>query len=249
MASFDIAKVKILKVEGDYQDLPNDYGNYNVYDKNGNFLGRGKGLRAGTNFGISAYWWSDNRKKEISVAEMKALTKTKAIELYRIYFWNKIRGNEIDDQLLSEICFDAVVNHGLGGGTKHIQKALNKIGANLQVDGGFGNLTLTALKNANPVDAYNAIREQRLWWYNNVGNPDFRNGWNNRMLIFPIRSRSGGTPQPLPPNTPNPQPPPVDDNIYSGGNLPGPVVTASKPKSNSNGVMIIGTLVLIMILK
>lgn len=255
MASFDLAAPKILKVEGGYQNMSADRGNYNVYDRNGKRVTRG--LQAGTNWGISAMWLSGNLKREVSVAEMRSLTKSQALNYYKRFFWNHVRADQINDQLLADLVFDTVVNHGTGGGTKHIQIALNTLGKNLSVDGGFGNLTFAALTSSNPVDAFNAIRNRRLWWYNNLGQVEFRKGWNNRMKMFPVRSNGTQptpTPRPLPTGQPTPPPyiPPTtnpNDGTYSGGNLPTSVVTASAPKSSGNGgTLLIGGLILYYLL-
>lgn len=168
---------------------------------------------------------------------MQSITATKATELYKVHFWDKVRGDQINDQLLAELVFDTVVHHGTRG-TTLIQKALNKTGANLTVDGGFGNNTFNALNSANGVTAYNAIRAERIAYYNASTNSTFRQGWLNRMKAFP--ERTGNTPTPPVPGT---NPPDVP---YDGGLLPETTVTASRiVKDNGIGTLIgIGILAL-----
>ena len=74
MASFNLFIPILQKIEGGYQNLAGDDGNYNSL-----------GIRVGTNFGISARFYEDIIGRPPTVADMKAITKDKAKVLYKKY--------------------------------------------------------------------------------------------------------------------------------------------------------------------
>ncbi|OBQ52879.1 hypothetical protein JJL45_09140 [Tamlana sp. s12] len=176
MASYNPAIQLILKHEGGYQNHPNDKGNYNS-----------KGALVGTNYGISApvlERWKGYPPTEIDV---KNLSLTESKEIYNLYFWKPIWGDEIIDQDVAEIIFDHSVNAGTGNGAKLVQKTLNKLGHSLVVDGAIGIKTLTALNNTDPLFFFQAYKEGRVAYYKSISkgtNSVFLNGWINRVSAF-----------------------------------------------------------------
>ena len=164
MARFAPAVEKILNAEGGYQNDVEDLGNYNAYDASGNFVAynqrKGQTLRAGTNRGISAGLYSSLRKREVSPEEMQAISRNKAIEIYRQVYWNKMKGDQITNQRLAELILDSYVNHG-STGIKLLQKVLNRMGKTLEVDGRLGNRTLSALHQVELESLYNGYIEAR----------------------------------------------------------------------------------------
>lgn len=110
-------------------------------------------------------------------------------KIYEVNYYRASRSNIIPHPL-SFAHFDASVNHGKGNGFKFLQRTLNKIGYKLDVDGGFGPKTLSALQEAlykddimNMTSIYCYIR---FTFYNAIvkNNPSqqkFYNGWINRL--------------------------------------------------------------------
>ena len=187
MADFQKAIQKVLKVEGGYQKLEGDLGNYSAYDNSGNYVARdqrkGRTNLAGTNYGISASMYSSLKKRAVTEQEIRELTLSEAINIYRIAFWNRIQGDKIRDQQLAEIIFDGKVNHG-STGIVLLQRLINSMGANIEVDGAFGPITLSAVNRLNPERLYNGYIEVRKAFYNQLadnGFSQFLKGWLNRL--------------------------------------------------------------------
>ena len=185
MADFYAAVEKILDVEGGYQNHESDRGNYNAYDSGGNYVPYkerpGRTLRVGTNRGISAALYSRLMGREVSADEIKAITRQEAVAIYKKYFWDTIRGDEIKNQRLAELIFDAKVNQTAG---------MNLMDNSLAVDGVVGPLTLRAINKANVARLYNAFLKARAKLYRRIAEVDptqkeFLNGWLNRLKKFP----------------------------------------------------------------
>jgi len=193
MADFSKAVDKVLDVEGGYQNMPEDIGNYNAYTAAGEKVSRsrrkGMTLRAGTNYGISAEFLSGRLGREVSVAEMKNLTLNQAVQLYKESFWDTILGDAIRNQHLAEMIFDGRVNHGRTG-VVLLQRAINGLGGNLVVDGIFGPKTLEAVNTFPAEQVYECLRAHRAQLYHELakrpGQHIFLNGWLNRLKKFPV---------------------------------------------------------------
>ena len=132
MANFEQAVVKVLRLEGGYQNDPNDMGNYNAYSADGTFYRTYSGrksntARVGTNRGISAGLYSQLVGRAVTVEEMKAITEAKARDIYKRFFWDKMNGTAIRSQHLAEVIFDGYVNHGPFGNVL-LQRLLQGMG-------------------------------------------------------------------------------------------------------------------------
>lgn len=116
------------------------------------------------------------------------LTKTKAKSIYKADYWLAARCP--DFPLLARLCvFDSAVNHGLLGGSKIVQKSLNKLGNSLAVDGVIGPRTLAAASKANAVDLVVMILEERLSLYRSLDSyPRFGKGWERRILRIGVET-------------------------------------------------------------
>ncbi|MEM6377821.1 MAG: glycosyl hydrolase 108 family protein [Bacteroidota bacterium] len=188
MADFNQAAQKVLRLEGGYQNNPADAGNYNAYDSQGRkskWRQHFNNLRAGTNHGISAWTYSSVLGREVSAAEMKALPRQTALDIYDRLYWDKIKGDQINNQAIAELTFDSIVNQG-GNGVKMVQSTLNFLGNDLAVDGVVGPITLRALNQA-PVGGFlGKLLEIRAEAYKRLAsrlpeNKVFLRGWLNRL--------------------------------------------------------------------
>lgn len=174
----------ILKMEGGYQNRPDDSGNYAC------------GQLIGTNMGVSAValrdWW--NRCP--TQAEMQNLTQQDAFNFYAWYF-DRYNCFRIESQQLAEL----IMNNTMGspaGAARSEQRALNNLGYNVQVDGARGAQTIAALNRAwreSPTAIYNEVRNEWVKYLYSIDKPQFITGWLNRLNRFfpPMGSSSSNS--------------------------------------------------------
>jgi lysozyme family protein len=90
-------------------------------------------------------------------------------------------------EAIQQAAFGCVVNQGLEGFTKIMQKALNRTGASLTVDGVLGQATIAAVNKAPLLWLEDAFSLWRLWAYLDDADADpatqdqFLRGWDNRV--------------------------------------------------------------------
>ncbi|MDP2687522.1 MAG: glycosyl hydrolase 108 family protein [Aequorivita sp.] len=172
MANFNSYIPLLLQVEGGYQANPDDKGNFNSL-----------GQLVGTFRGISARFYEGIIKRPPSIADIKAITKTEAENLYRVYFWNKCQADKINNQAIANTIVDHHVN--AGGGVKLAQQVLNdRFGYSMFEDNGMGPITLNAINQVNPAQFVSIYNEARASYYRSIGNATFLNGWLNRLQKF-----------------------------------------------------------------
>ena len=160
----------ILKIEGGYQAFPDDNGNYCA------------GALVGTKYGVSAVAFGTWAGRCPTVDEMKALTTDTAYQFYAWYF-DRYNLYPIEDQKF----FELLANNTMGSpaaAARAEQKALNRLGYSVQVDGVRGNATIAALNaawRANPSRIYNAVRDEWVKYLYSINKPQFLPGWLKRL--------------------------------------------------------------------
>lgn len=126
MANFEQAVKALLVYEGGYVDNPNDSG-------------------GATRWGISSRWLKRAGLDRL-YGNVKDLTQEKAVELYKVYFWEPYPFQdwpEHGQQQIAEKVFDATVNMGPAQAMKCFQRALRSCGqAFVNDDGVYGPITL-----------------------------------------------------------------------------------------------------------
>lgn len=166
----------ILAIEGGYQNHPGDSGNYC------------NSQLVGTKYGMSAVavstWWGRCPSEQ----EMRNLSQGDAQAFYAWYF-DLYNLYQIQDQKL----FELVANNTMGSPTnaaKVTQRALNKFGYQVAVDGAYGTQTIGALNDAwkkHGVNLYNTIRQDWVQYLKDLNRPEFIEGWLFRMnRYFPV---------------------------------------------------------------
>lgn len=175
MANFNTYLPLLQQVEGGFQKNPKDRGNYNSLDQ-----------LIGTNFGISTGFYEGVIGRPPTLADMLAITKTRAAELYRVYFWNAQRASEIISQAIANTIIDHQVN--AGNGVLVAQKLLNaRFGFSISVDNRMGNESLAAVNNVDVGKFVTLFNEQRAEHYSTRGNSDeFADGWLRRLTKFAV---------------------------------------------------------------
>ena len=133
-----------------------------------------------TKFGVTL----DTLKQQnpnATAKDVRELTRDKAVSIYKDIFWDKAQVDKAPIGL-QDLIFDGNINHGVPGMTKVIQRALNDLGAGLQIDGNMGNKTLNKLDEYPVEKVRAAILARRKSLYNQ--HPDvkkFGAGWMDRL--------------------------------------------------------------------
>lgn len=173
MASFDAYIPLLIAAEGGYQNLVSDSGNYNS-----------RGELVGTNHGISAPVYENWIARVPTEADMRAMSKTVALEIMKSWYWNKLSASFIENQSIANIIVDHGVNAGTGAIGTMVQKILNNsFGYNLIIDGSIGNKTIEAINSVNAQILHEAIKTARHNFYLKIGG-EFLSVWLNRLSTF-----------------------------------------------------------------
>jgi len=172
---------KILRIEGGYQAMPDDNGNWAC------------GQLVGTKYGVSAVAFQTWVGRCPDAEEMKALTTDTAYQFYAWYF-DRYNLYPVENQSF----FELLANNTMGSPTNAArveQRALNKLGYTVAVDGVRGPATVAALNaawRANPTAIYNTVREDWIQYLKSLNKPQFLPGWLKRMEDFPPMGAAAG---------------------------------------------------------
>ena len=167
--AFDV----VMKHEGGLVNSPNDPGGI-------------------TNFGISlrfllASGIDINHDFDINSSDIIDLTKDQAKEIYKKYWWDKYRYNEIIYLDVAIKIFDLAINMGAIQAHKLVQRAINSLDNQRQtsVNGILGQKTLAAINAISPMHLLAAIKKEASKFYTLIAerNPNLKiylNGWLRR---------------------------------------------------------------------
>lgn len=174
MASFYIYLPLLQQVEGRFQKIPSDRGNYNSL-----------GQLVGTNYGISARFYEGVINHPPRESDMRAITKGQAERMFKEYFWDLQNASLITNQAMANTIIDHQVN--AGDGAKLAQQVLNDhFGYRMSEDNRIGAITLKALNTVDPAHFVYLYNEARATHYRNIGNADFEAGWLRRLKKFSV---------------------------------------------------------------
>ena len=123
---------------------------------------------------------------------VRTLKKSDAEKIYKANYWDKMYCDEYPIPI-DHIVFDSVVNHGITGGSRIVQRAVNSMGISgltLVVDGKFGKLSREAIDRIDALDYTEdfakVILIKRKEYYDQIiankpSQAKFRRGWYNRL--------------------------------------------------------------------
>jgi lysozyme family protein len=164
-------------VEGGFQKIVSDSGNYNSLNQ-----------LVGTNHGISAPVYEQWINQIPTEAMMRAMSKSVALQIFKAWYWDGINASDIKNQSVAEIIVDHAVNAGQGRAGKIVQRVLNDVfNYNLAVDGAIGPVTIAGINSVNQSQLHKAIKQGRKDHYNSIGGQvsiDFLDGWLIRLTKF-----------------------------------------------------------------
>lgn len=162
MADFILAHKKVNKSEGGYSNNPNDRGNY----VDGNLVG--------TNYGISAPVLKEHLGRTPTKDDMINLSPKVVLLIYKKNYWNKIQGDNIDNQSVAYLIYDSAVNQGLSYTKSAIKEALFEQGEE------YEGINANQINKLNQKDFFLSIFRNRLDRYS-MGAKEFKKGWINRL--------------------------------------------------------------------
>lgn len=144
MADFKPIYDTTLVHEGGFQKFPNDSANYV------------NGVLIGTNHGISAIAYYNHYKKVPTEADMKALTKQQAYEIFKKNYWNKVNGDKIKNQSVAQLMFQFIIGSGASQ-LSDLKDIANSVGANPPLKSAD-----TAFTDAE-ADIINSLDQKKYW--------------------------------------------------------------------------------------
>lgn len=177
MASYQIAQAIVKVNEGGYSADPDDKGNYNsVADFNA------RRNVVGTNWGISAPLLSQHLGRPATKADMMALTYSTAVNIYKTVIWDKIRGDDINNQSLANLIYDSSVHPGISKAFEFVAIATGYDSSRTRLP--YPDLLIKSINEGDQQKIFNSIKQQRIDHYNKSKTSKYYNGWMNRVNRF-----------------------------------------------------------------
>jgi uncharacterized protein (TIGR02594 family) len=217
VSNFERVHPIIAQWEGGYSNHPQDSG-------------------GPTNWGITQARLSKHRGRQVSAEEVRALTYAEALTIFRKYYWDPLRCDEMPVPL-ALMTYNTGVNSGPARGGRFLQQALNAQGFDLDEDGEVGPLTIAAARTctdvARAVQDYSAIYEA---FYRSLAKFSvFGRGWINRLNDVTAQALAWSDDEPVKPGQPDtPMPGEAGPPTAPGYGLPdadaiGKVLAAAVP--------------------
>lgn len=159
MAKADVLKPFIISWEGGFVNDP--------YDRGG-----------ATNKGVTIGTFRSVYGKNKTVDDLKAITDEQWLHIFKVYFWDKWRADDIINQSVANILVDWV----WASGPATIKKVQRILG--VAIDGVVGPKTLAALNARNPQTLFCEIKLLRQNYINSIAvgtQSRYKNGWTRRL--------------------------------------------------------------------
>jgi lysozyme family protein len=136
-----------------------------------------------TNLGVTQATWENWVGGESDEAEMRGLTPEKVKPLYKEWYWDAVRGDELP-MGLDYLMFDFAVNAGAGKAIKTLQTAVG-----VTPDGGFGPITMAAVQTVDPVELVERFSQAKEDFYRSLTTfATFGKGWLNRVADVKVKA-------------------------------------------------------------
>ena len=164
MADFKKYAPKLLQLEGGFVNHPEDKGGI-------------------TNCGITLETFRSFLGQDKTVKDLQSMSYGMWKDIIKAGYWDKVKGDEIENQSLAELIADWCVNSGLTA----IRKVQDVLGC--KPDGIVGPITLSLINSSDAEKLHEWIWNARHQFYINIvkRNPRqkvFMNGWMNRLNRF-----------------------------------------------------------------
>ena len=132
-----------------------------------------------TKYGITIQTLARYRNKITSITDVKNLTLDDAKKIYKEWYWNPNRLDEVTSGTIATCIFDVGVNMGVGTAAKFAQEIVN-----VEMDGKIGPISIKAINAYNELAFVCCMRIEMLAKYRSIVQLDssqsvFMNGWTN----------------------------------------------------------------------
>jgi lysozyme family protein len=156
-SNYAVCLPKVLVHEGEWADHPEDPGGATM-----------KGITIGT--------FRDYKGRNVTKAELRAISDDEVSDIYKRGYWDKVAGDSLPSGL-DYVAFDPAVNSGPSRGAKWLQKALG-----VAADGNIGNATLAAARGADAVSVVKRACATRMGFLKGLRTwGTFGKGWSRRV--------------------------------------------------------------------
>jgi lysozyme family protein len=161
-SNFDLWLSEVLKHEGGFVNHPKDPGG-----------ATNKGITIGTLKRLKIDVDGDG---DSDLADLKKLRHTDVARVYRLFYWDAVRGDLLPSGL--DLCVaDFAVNSGVSRAVQHLQRALG-----VTADGDLGPKTMAAIERADIAQVINRVCDSRLKFMKGLKIwHHFKNGWTRRV--------------------------------------------------------------------
>lgn len=147
-----------------------------ILKNEGGFVNNPKDPGGVTNLGCTKATWEAYVGHEVSIDDMKALTPSDVMPLYKTKYWDKINGDALPYGVDYAV-FDFGINSGVNRAAKILQSVVG-----VAADGSIGPSTLAALETSNIRDVATRICEERLAFLQSLPTwGTFGKGWGRRV--------------------------------------------------------------------
>jgi lysozyme family protein len=124
-------------------------------------------------------YYGDDKTSE----DLKNISYKEWCHIMKDGYWDKVKGDRIENQSLAELIADWCVNSGLAA----IRKVQEIVGC--KPDGVVGTITLSLINSSDPKELFERIWNARHQHYINIvkrspSQKVFMNGWMNRLNSF-----------------------------------------------------------------
>lgn len=189
--NFERCHAITAKWEGGWSDHPADNGGATMY---------------GITIGTLRAW----RGKPVTKDDVRKLTKAEALKIYRAWYWQPVRGDDLPAGL-DLVVYDLAVNSGPSRGAKFLQSAIG-----VPADGHVGPETVNAAKGVNVAATINRICDARLSWLRGLDDwKHFGKGWTNRVQDVRAKALGFVEKQDEPASVVAKKPEPVDNPLQT----------------------------------
>jgi len=174
MANFTPIFEKTEGWEGGYQAYASDKANYTS-----------SGKLVGTNRGISAIAYENYLGYGPTVADMKAITRAIAKDVYRKKFWAGMRGNELKNQDIADIIFALRIGNPAKS-NEIVEESLLQMGKDVSVKWTYSDEVVKAINRSNPEKLFYIIKEEKRKFLESLRYkyPQFIGGWMRKLESF-----------------------------------------------------------------